>query len=160
MKRRNSHGGVGGEILDSVDLKLLKMLNANARIPISKMGREVGLSTSGVRRRIKLLERSGLIKGYTTIIDPKKLDRGLLAFVSVDIDFQGMQKLISRLSKSHEVCELHRTTGGHNLMIKIRVKDLESLNKFIKENIYSFDPVKNVRTVVVMETIKETLVNL
>ncbi|MEM2908142.1 MAG: Lrp/AsnC family transcriptional regulator [Candidatus Hadarchaeales archaeon] len=146
--------------MDSVDLKLLKMLNANARIPISKMGKEVGLSTSGVRRRIKLLERSGLIKGYTTIIDPKKLDRGLLAFVSVDIDFQGMQKLISRLSKSHEVCELHRTTGGHNLMIKIRVKDLESLNKFIKENIYSFDPVKNVRTVVVMETIKETLVNL
>lgn len=146
--------------MDNVDLKLLKMLNANARITISKMGREVGLSTSGVRRRIKLLERSGLIKGYSAIIDPKKLGRGLLAFVSVDVDSSSMQRLISFLSKSREVCELHRTTGGHNLMIKIRVKDLESLNKFIKERVLSFDPVKNVRTVVVMETIKETLVNL
>ena len=49
--------------MDSVDMQLLKMLNANARASLSEMGREVGLSISGVRKRVKLLEKSGMIKG-------------------------------------------------------------------------------------------------
>lgn len=146
--------------MDSVDMKLLKMLNRNARASFSAMGREVGLSTSGVRRRIKQLERTGLIKGYAAIVDSQKLGQGLTAFLSVDVDAQGMRELISSLSRSHEVYELHRTTGGHNLMIKVRAHDLEGLNKFIKDRLHSFDSVKRVQTTVVMETIKEALMNL
>ena len=146
--------------MDSVDMKLLKMLGNDAHVPLRKMAREVGLSTSGVRRRIKQLERSGLIKQYSALIDPRKFGYGIMAFVSVDVDSRSMRELVRSLSRCHQVCELHHTTGGHGLMLKVRARDVESLNKFVDDRIQSFDSVKSVRTIVAMETIKENLLNL
>lgn len=145
--------------MDSVDLRLLKILTEDAHTSLRKMGREVGLSTSGVRRRIKQLEKIGLIKRYSVVIDPKKYGYNITAFVSVDADSQALRELTSSLARRHEVCELHQTTGGHDLMIKIRAKDVDSLNKFVDNYIRSSDSVKNVRTNLAMDTIKETLVN-
>lgn len=146
--------------MDSVDLKLLKMLKDDAHVPLRKMGREVGLSISGVRRRIKQLERSGIIAKYSAIINPKKYGYGVVAFVNVDVDSRAVRELTRSLAHRHEVCELHRTTGGHSLMIKVRARNMDSLNKFVDEYIQSFDSVKSVQTTLAMETLKETLLNL
>lgn len=146
--------------MDSVDLKLLKMLGEDAHISLCKMGREVGLSTSGVRRRIKQLERSGAIVKYSALVDPKKYGYGVVAFLSVDVDPRAMHELTRSLARRHEVCEIHRTTGGHCLMMKVRARDMDSLNKFVDEHIQSFDSVKGVQTTLAMETLKETLLNL
>jgi len=141
-------------------MKLLKMLSDDAHVSLRKMGREVGLSTSGVRRRVKQLERSGLIKQYSALIDPQKFGYGVMAFVSIDVDSRSMRELVRSLSRCHQVCELHHTTGGHGLMLKVRARDVESLKKFVDDHIQSFDSVKSVRTIVAMETIKERLLNL
>jgi Lrp/AsnC family transcriptional regulator for asnA, asnC and gidA len=141
-------------------MKLLKMLSDDAHISLRKMGREVGLSTSGVRRRVKQLERSGLIKQYSALIDPQKFGYGVMAFVSIDVDSRSMRELIRSLSRCQQVCELHHTTGGHGLMLKVRARNVESLKKFVDDRIQSFDSVKSVRTIVAMETIKERLLNL
>ena len=146
--------------MDSVDMKLLKMLSDDAHVSLRKMGREVGLSTSGVRRRVKQLERSGLIKQYSALIDPQKFGYGVMAFVSIDVDSRSMRELVRSLSRCHQVCELHHTTGGHGLMLKVRARDVENLKKFVDDRIQSFDSVKSVRTIVAMETIKERLLNL
>jgi len=146
--------------VDSVDMKLLKMLSDDAHVSLRKMGREVGLSTSGVRRRVKQLERFGMIKQYSALIDPQKFGYGVMAFVSIDVDSRSMRELVRSLSHCHQVCELHHTTGGHGLMLKVRARDVESLKKFVDDRIQSFDSVKSVRTIVAMETIKERLLNL
>ncbi len=146
--------------MDSVDMKILKMLSDDAHVSLHKMGREVGLSTSGVRRRVKQLERSGLIKQYSALIDPQKFGYGVMAFVSIDVDSRSMRELVRSLSRCHQVCELHHTTGGHGLMLKVRARDVESLQKFVDDRIQSFDSVKSVQTTVAMETIKERLLNL
>ncbi len=146
--------------MDSVDMKLLKMLSDDAHVSLRKMGREVGLSTSGVRRRVKQLERFGLIKQYSALIDPQKFGYGVMAFVSIDVDSRSMRELVRSLSRCHQVCELHHTTGGHGLMLKVRARDVESLKNFVDDRIQSFDSVKSVRTIVAMETIKENLLNL
>jgi len=141
-------------------MKLLKMLSDDAHVSLRKMGREVGLSTSGVRRRVKQLERSGLIKQYSALVDPQKFGYGVMAFVSIDVDSRSMSELVRSLSRCHQVCELHHTTGGHGLMLKVRARDVESLQKFVDDHIQSFDSVKSVQTTVAMETIKERLLNL
>jgi DNA-binding Lrp family transcriptional regulator len=146
--------------LDSVDVKLLKLLNANAKMSLTEMGREVGLSASGVRKRIKQLERLGMIRCYAAIIDPQKFGLELMAFVSIDVDKRGELELVRSLSRHHEICELYRTTGGHGLMMKVRARDLESLNKFIENHLRSFESVKSVQTRVAMQTFKETFINL
>ena len=94
------------------------------------------------------------------MIDPKKYGYGVVAFVSVDIDSRVLPELTHSLTRHHEVCELHRTTGGHGLMMKVRARDMDSLNKFVDEYIQSFDSVKSVQTTLVMETLKETLLSL
>lgn len=141
-------------------MKLLKMLGENARISLSEMGREVGLSTSGIRRRVKQLENSGVIKGYTVIIDPQKSDRGVAAFMSVEVDSHGAGKIARALARRREVCEIHRTTGDQSLILKIRAQDLDSLNKFVEDRLNSYDGVKSVTTIVAMETFKEVPLNL
>lgn len=146
--------------MDSIDMKILKRLSDDAQVSLREMGREVGLSISGVRRRVKKLERLGLIKKYTAVVDPRKFGYGVLAFISIDVDSRGMRELIDSLKRCRQVCELHRTTGSHGLMIKVRVKEMSDLNKFVDENIRSFDSVSRVRTTMAMETFKETLFSL
>lgn len=141
-------------------MRLLKMLNANARVSLSEMGREVGLSISGVRKRVKQLEKSGMIKGYTTVIDSQKFGRGVLAFVNIEVDARGIRDVIKVLSRCHEVCELHQTTGGYALLAKVRAKDIENLKKFVDDRISVFDSVKSVRTTITMDTFKESLLNV
>ncbi|KXB05256.1 hypothetical protein AKJ50_01420, partial [candidate division MSBL1 archaeon SCGC-AAA382A13] len=61
------------EKLDGVDMKILKMLVEDGRVKLSEMAEEVGLSHSGLRRRVKALEEEDVIEGYTTKVDPERV---------------------------------------------------------------------------------------
>lgn len=141
-------------------MKLLKMLSENARIPFRELAREVGLSISGVRKRIKQLESSEVIKRYTTLVDPRKLNQGITAFIRINVDTNGTRDLTRFLSHCREVCELHLTTGSHGLMVKVCVRDIDAVKKFVDNRISSFDAVKSVQTMVSMETLKDIPINL
>jgi Lrp/AsnC family transcriptional regulator for asnA, asnC and gidA len=145
--------------MDSVDFKLLRIITDDARTPLKKMAREVGLSPSGVRRRIKRLERVGVIKQYSVLIDPQKCGYKVLALVTIEADSKGIKELVRNLQRRHEVCELHKMTGEDRLVAKIRSKDIESLNKFIEEHLNSSDSVRRISTAITMETYKETPLN-
>jgi Lrp/AsnC family leucine-responsive transcriptional regulator len=145
--------------VDSVDLKILRLLEKDARHALKKIAREVGLSKSGVRRRIQRLQNARIIKQYSVIIDPKKCGYHVLAFVTIGGEPKGLDELATALERRHEVCELHRTGGGDYLMVKIRSKDIDGLNKFIEEYINSSEYVKFTSTLIVMKTYKEVLLN-
>jgi len=145
--------------IDSVDLRLLKMLVNDAHAPLKKMAREVGLSITGVDNRVKRLEKLGIVRQYSAVIDPKKYGYGVSAFVSVEVGSRGLSELVKVLKTKHEVCELHETTGSRPLLVKIRAKDNESLKKFVEEYITNLDYVKNAVTTMTMETYKETFLN-
>ncbi len=146
--------------MDSVDLKLLRILEKDARTPLRKMAREVGLSTSGVRRRVQQMEKVGIIKGQSVVIDPKKYGFDILAIITIAADPRSLKEMVRAIRGKHEVCELHLVSGGDHLVAKIRSKSIDDLNKFVKENITSFESVKQVSTMIAMETFKETLLNL
>ena len=157
---RNQSGLERRSLLDSVDMKILKMLSADARVSFSEMGKEVGLSVSAVRKRVERLQKSGVVKGFTVALDPQKFGKGLTAFISVETDVSSMRDLIKSLSRRPEVCELYTTTGGHGLMMKIKTENVDELKGFVKNHLHSNDAIKSVRTTVAIETIKETLLNL
>ena len=143
------------EEIDSVDLKLLRVLSLNARAPLRELGREVGLSVSGVKRRLDKLRRKGVIKGYTIVVDPKKYGWAVVAFVRVEVDSKSMRELVSKLERKREVCEVHKIAGGDSLLLKVRAKSVDDLNRFIEVNLASQDGVRNVTTLISMETFKE-----
>ncbi|MEM2878669.1 MAG: Lrp/AsnC family transcriptional regulator [Candidatus Hadarchaeales archaeon] len=146
--------------MDAVDQKIVKMLADDSRTSLKTIAKEVDLSISGARRRIQSLMRRGIIKRYSIEVDPRKYGYTVVAFVTVEAESRGIDHLIRELSKRHEVCEIHRTTGDHSLMLKVRARDVDDLNKFIEDRIRGSLSVKGVRTVLAMETVKESIVNL
>ncbi len=143
-------------LVDSIDLKLLRLLGENSKRTLRELGREVGLSVSAVRKRIKRLENLRVIKKYTVVVDHKKLGLGLTAFANLDVDPRYVKDFIRMLSRYKGVYELHRVTGKHGLMLKIRARDMASLNKFLENLTDSSDSVREIETLVAIETFKET----
>lgn len=146
--------------MDDTDVRLLRIMARDSRTPLAEMAKEVGLSISGVRRRIVALRRSGMIRGFSIDVDPKKYGYSVTAFVTVEVDSRGVNELVRGLAKRHEVCEIHRITGDHSVMLKVRAKDVDGLNRFIEDHVRSSVTVRGVRTVLVMETVKETILDL
>jgi len=144
------------ENLDNVDLKLLRIVNRNAHTPLREMGREVGLSISGVKRRLDRLYKRGIIQKYSALVDPRKYGLDTVAFLRVEVDSRSMREVAQALERKREVCEIHKIAGDF-LMLKVRSKDVDSLNDFIEKNITTREGVKNVATLISMETYKETL---
>lgn len=135
------------------------MLTENGRASLSDMGKKVGLSTSGVRRRIMQLEEEGVIQGYTAKIDPQKAGFSIVAFLNIDVNSGEERRVAGILSRCKNVCEVHRTTGNHSLIAKVRAEDLESVSEFVEERISSYQGVKGVSTTMAMKTYKEDLLS-
>ena len=72
--------------LDEIDRKLLNILQLNSRITIRELSDKLHLSTTPIHERIKKLERSGYIKQYLTLVDPKLLGKKLIVYISVSLN--------------------------------------------------------------------------
>jgi len=114
--------------LDSIDAKLLEVLQENARVSISELSKRINLSLSAVSERLKKLEQSGIIEQYTTVLSPKQMDKGLQAFMMVGVDGSLNEKELFRIvEESDEILECYFVTGSCDYVIKIATKDTDSL---------------------------------
>ncbi|KXB05739.1 hypothetical protein AKJ49_00180 [candidate division MSBL1 archaeon SCGC-AAA382A03] len=146
--------------LDSVDLKILKMLIEDGRVTLNKIGNEVGLSNSGVRRRIKNLEEEGILEGYTAVVDPEKIGYDIAAFLNIDVKSSEAGRVAGALKQSKGVCEVHKTTGNHGLIAKIRAEDRGSISEFVENRVSTYQGVKDVNITMTIETYKENLLDI
>ena len=88
--------------LDKTDLKILKFLQQNARIPMTELAEKVGLSTTPVTERVKRLERDNFITGYHARLNPNLLGKGLLIFVELKLRSKSGNIFEDFSSGSHE----------------------------------------------------------
>lgn len=146
--------------LDSVDMKILKMFIEDARVTLSEIAEEVGLSTSGVRRRVKLLEEEGVLKGYTAKVDPKKAGYDVAAFLNIDVKSSEARRVAGVLKRCKGVCEVHRTTGNHGLIAKVRAEDRGAITEFVEDRVSTYQGVKDVDITMTMKTYKEDLLDI
>jgi len=140
--------------LDGIDAKILEVLQENARVSISELSKRINLSLSAVSERLKKLEQSGMIDQYTTILNPKALDKGLLAIMMVGVDGSLNQKdLFKLVDESDEILECTFVTGTCDYIIKISTKDTDSLGNIMKK-IKEIKGVKSTETNVVIDCLK------
>lgn len=143
--------------MDKIDFKILSLLQENSRITNVEIARQVGMVPSGVLERIRKIEDNGYIKDYTTHLNADKLNLGLLAFIFVRISERPECTCISeQFAKFPEILEVHHVAGEDCYLIKIRLPDNQSLAVFMRDKIGSIQEVTSTRTVIVLETIKET----
>jgi DNA-binding Lrp family transcriptional regulator len=146
--------------LDNKDRKLLKLLASNARTPIDKLAREIGLGRSATWKRIKRMEKEGVLLGYTVSVNQALLGREVLAFILVGSTARKERELIQTLSKWPEVCEVHEISAeGSGLLIKVRTRDHQSLMK-LKDRMAEKVPEAHIRVLEVNRTHKETLLSI
>ena len=144
-------------MIDEIDRKILKIIQNNARTPNSEIARQVGMAPSAILERLRRLEERGVIRGYRTQLDARKLGLGLTAFVFVRTDdFTSEGEAAVQLGEIPEVLEVHHIAGEDCFLIKVRAADTEALGRLLRERIGAIKSVRSTRTTIVLQTAKET----
>jgi Lrp/AsnC family leucine-responsive transcriptional regulator len=138
-----------------IDLKILNIIQKDARISNAEIARQVGLAPSAVLERVRKLEERGVIQGYAAEIDASQVGFGLTAFVFVRTNEcgDGTDRVLAKIS---EVLEVHDVAGEDSYLLKVRAENTEELAKLLREKIKAVPNVLSTRTTVVLQTIKET----
>jgi Lrp/AsnC family leucine-responsive transcriptional regulator len=143
--------------VDPLDLRILEILQTNARETQAEIARDVGLAPSAVLERVRKLEARGVIRGYSALVDPRALALPLLAFVAVRSDEVGADDHVAQLlSEFPEVLEVHHVAGDDCYLMKVRARDAEHLGLLLRTKFARIPGVRSTRTTIVLETVKET----
>jgi len=148
--------------LDAADLKILGVLQEDARQTYTAIGRRLGMSHSTVYDRIKRMERHGIIKKYTTVIDAEKAGaKNITAVMTVFTDPKESEKVAEKLCEAPQVLEVYTSLSEELLIIaKVVAEDQESLHAFIADSVAPLPGVLRIRTSMVTKKFKETLFSM
>lgn len=143
--------------LDATDLKILPLLQENARISNAEIARQLGMAPSAIFERIKKLEQKRVITGYEVRLRPKALGLGLLCFVFVRSEEQtGAVDTGERLTAIPEVLEVHHVAGEDCYLVKCRAADTDDFARILKERFGAIPTIRSTRTIIVLGSLKET----
>ena len=142
--------------LDARDRKILALVQRDAKLAQAEIARRVGLSTAAVNERLKKLEQAGVIRRFCAVVDPKAVGVQVTAFIEVFIEHPRYEEpFIRRILELDEVQECHHITGEFSVLLKVRVRDMESLQKLVISQLNGTEGVRQTRTVMVLSTLKE-----
>jgi len=141
--------------LDETDRKLLNLLQGDAKVPYAKLAKRLGISSSGIHKRVKRLMDAGVIKKFVVVVDPQAVGKKLKAFIGVSTSPGTCGEVIAQLNRRPEVLEIHEVVGEHDLFLKLIIDDTLGLNKVLHE-IDRIPGVSSTRTLVVLKTEKES----
>jgi len=143
-------------MIDDLDIQILKSLQQNGRTKRNELAELVGLSVPSVSERLKKLEDTKIIEGYYTKVNKQAFGYDILAFILVMMDSSKHYKdLIKHVDKHPHILECHSVLGEGSHLLKVVVKNTESLEKLLSE-VQTWPGVIGTKTTYVLSTIKET----
>ena len=146
------------EDLDKIDLQILKTLQRNAKLTTKELADTVHLTPTPVFERQKRLERMGYIKKYVAVLDPEKLDQGLLVFCKVklkQINSEIANSFVRRIQYIPEVTECYNTSGTYDYLLKVRARDMKQYQEFLLTKLGDIDSVAAIESMFVMSEVKQ-----
>ena len=147
-------------MLDTIDQQIIKLLQINGKTTIKEIANKLNLTTSPIFERIKRLEKEEIIKGYTALVDPKKVDKGQIVFCNISMpnyNDKNIKEFENKVGFMPEVLECYHIAGVVDYQMKVLVKDIDAYNKFLQK--ISLLPMVRVHSsVVVLRQIKHTTI--
>jgi Lrp/AsnC family transcriptional regulator, leucine-responsive regulatory protein len=119
-------------LLDTYGRKLLDELQANARLSLAELGRRIGLSPTATAERLKQMEETGILGGYTIDIDREALGLEVMAFIRMSCPGQHYHRFIDYVQTLEEVRECHHLTGGDDFLLKVTTASMGDLEALIE----------------------------
>ncbi|MBE6761619.1 MAG: Lrp/AsnC family transcriptional regulator [Ruminococcaceae bacterium] len=117
--------------MDSIDLKLISLLQENSRTPLKQLAEQVFLSSPATAARIERLEKEGVITGYTLRVNHKKLGFPIIAFINLEVQPVQKPEFYPFISSHPNVLECNCVTGHYSMLIKVAFETTEALDGFI-----------------------------
>lgn len=145
------------EVLDAVDMEILRALQKNARLTTKELAAMVNLSTTPVFERVKRLEQRGYVKGYVAVLDAEKLGRGFVVFCSVKMRRIGREiaEDFARVVRSiPEVTECYNISGCYDYLLKIHAPNMKYYQEFVLNILGNIDHLGSLESTFVMDEIK------
>ncbi len=137
------------KLLDKIGWRILDELQMDGRLPLTELGRRVGLSTPAVGERVRRLEEAGIITGYRAQVDHAKAGYPVLAFIRISVVGDFMARVMKVSREVPEVLECYRVTGSDSFVVKAIAGSIEELERIIDR----FTPYVATTTAVVLSSV-------
>ncbi|HEY0122948.1 MAG TPA: Lrp/AsnC family transcriptional regulator [Rhizobium sp.] len=122
--------------IDAIDRNIIRLLRLNARMSNAKLAAEVGLSPSACLRRINLLEKAGVIRGYTALIDSVSGESAIAVIINITLERQTedhLNRFEAAVRKHPEIHECFLMTGGSDYLLRVEVESAGEFERIHKE---------------------------
>jgi len=143
--------------LDAVDRKILAQLQTDGRMSLSDLAGKVGLSPSPCLRRVRILEREGVISRYVAVLDQRAVGLPVSVFVSIKLERQkqdALNQFAKAIARWPEVLECYLMTGPRDYWLRVVVPDLAAYERFVKQKLTRLDGVASIESSFALEQVK------
>ena len=135
--------------LSAIDRKILRALQEDGRMTIQAVAEAVGLSASPCLRRIRQMERAGIVAGYSAVVDQKAVGLPVSVFISIKLERQRSRELdafAAAISRWPEVMECYLMTGQFDFLLRVVCADLGAYEQFLRERLTQVEGVASIES--------------
>jgi Lrp/AsnC family leucine-responsive transcriptional regulator len=120
--------------VEDLDRQIVRLLTGDGRCSFTDLAKETGLSVSAVHQRVRRLEKRGVIRGYSAVVDADEVGLSLTAFVSIKpIDPSAPDDAPDRLAHLNAIEACHSVAGDESYILKVRVANPAALETLLQE---------------------------
>jgi Lrp/AsnC family leucine-responsive transcriptional regulator len=143
--------------LDKIDARILDLVQRNNRLTSEELGEKVGLSATGVQRRLKRLRSEGVIEGDVSIVSPRAIGRNVTMLVLVSLERERadiVDRFKQAICNTTEVMSGFYVTGDADFVLLVTANNMEDYEQFTRRFFYENADIKSFKTMVVMDRVK------
>ena len=143
--------------MDEKDKKILKLLKENSKLTTQQISKKILIPITTVHNRIKKMEKEGIINKFTIELDNKKIGKNISAYIHIVVDYKSLQEnkitqheLAKKLKQNEFVEEAAMVTGGTDIIIKVRVGNIDDLDNFVTKYLRNINGIEKTQTMVIL----------
>ena len=142
---------------DPTDIKILNLLQENAKLSNVELASRVNLSPSPCLARVRALEQAAIISRYVTLLDPIRIGLGLSVFIQIGLERQverDLEDFQAAIATYPEVMECYLMTGDFDYLIRVVVNDVQALERFILDKLSKIPGLSNIKSSLALKQVK------
>lgn len=147
--------------LDTIDLKILKILQENSKITNLELSKQIGLSPAPTLERVKKLEQSEVIDSYHALVKPEAIGLSVKTFVLVSLAWQkenALNNFLQKVKDIDEITECYIITGEADFLMKLVCKDIPTYEQLLFKTLSQIEEIERLKTLMTLSTVKASKV--